>query len=354
MQFRSYNREIERSTAQVLDVFNEIKIDRRSPANDIQQIITVPCLYASRSRILKSLENRDNTVKLPLICVSITGLSRDVSRVHSIHNGLLYQHDNAAYQIKRNTPVPINIGYSVTIITKFQEDMDQLIGNWAVWFNPDIYVVTPHPIIASETLKSQIVWNGSIATTYPEEIDKNSPIRVVSTTNFEYRTWMFPGIGNDDFEGPIIKRINFTGMLSYDTDGIGRLNGFYPVPSNMEMSAFTENIILGLVKPPYWDVWQISGGLSGLWHDISGIVTGSYIDEIISGNAENACYLTVTGDNFRGLLLITDRCYLPSNMENLTVQDYISYYNSIYDTSGDLYGYNGEYGYGISGELTGN
>jgi hypothetical protein len=353
MQFRSYNREIEKATAQMLDVFNDITIDRRSPDDtSIQQLIRVPCLYAARSRILKSIENRDNTVKLPLICISIAGISRDSSRVHSTNNGILYQDGGSgSYQIKRNTPVPVNITYNVTIITKFQEDMDQIAGNWVVWFNPDVYVVTPHPVLTGENLKSQVVWNGSLNTTYPEEIDKNSPIRVVSTTTFEYRTWMFPGLGYDDHSDKIVKRINFTGMLTYDVDGTGRLNGFYPVPRNMTMTAFTENIVLGLVKPPYWDVWQISGGLSGLWHDVSAICSGTYIDEILTGDPSSMCYLTVTGDDFSGMLLITDRCYLPKNMLGFSIGDYIDYYNSVYNVTGELFGYNGEHGYGLSGEF---
>ena len=354
MKIRSYRREIQNSTAQMLDVFNDIVIDRRDKDNHVQQLITVPCVYGSRSRILKSLENRNNTVQLPLVCISISGLRRDNSRVHSIHDGLLRKSGSSSFSYLENTPVPINITYTMTILTKFQEDMDQILSNWLVWFNPDIYVVIPHPVIPGENLKCQIVSDGNIPVVYPEELDKNSPVRVVATTTFEFRTWLFPGLDGDKYEGKIIKRINFTGALSFDTDGIGRLNGFYAVPNSMSLDAYKENIILGLIKPPNWDVWQISGGLAGLWHDVSGIVSGTNIDDIVIGDPSNACYLTVSGEDLSGILLITDRCYLPSNMEGLTVYDYVDYYNSVYNPSGELYGYNGAYGYGLTGELSGN
>lgn len=354
MKVRSYRREIQKSTAQMLDVFNDITIDRRDKDNHVQQLITVPCVYGSRSRILKSLENRNNTVQLPLIFLSISGLRRDNSRVHSIHNGILLKSGSGANSFLMNTPVPINITYTMTIMTKFQEDMDQILSNWAVWFNPDIYVILPHPIITGENLKSQIVFDGNINVVYPEEIDNKTPIRVVATTTFEFRTWLFPGLDGDTYEGKIIKRINFTGAMSYDTDGIGRLNGFYDVPSSMDMDTYKQNIILGLIKPPNWDVWQISGGLAGLWHDVSGIVSGTNIDDIIGGDPSNACYLTVSGEDLSGILLISDTSYLPSNMEGLTVYDYIDYYNSVYSPTGELYGYNGQWGHGLTGELTGN
>jgi hypothetical protein len=76
MKSRSYHKEIQRNSAQVLDVFDDIYIDRRTVDNVVQKLIKVPCVYGSRSRILKSLENRGNTLKIPLVCINISSITR--------------------------------------------------------------------------------------------------------------------------------------------------------------------------------------------------------------------------------------------------------------------------------------
>lgn len=339
MKYRSYHSEFKNFTAQMLDLFNNIVISRFQQDSVEQQNFTVPCLYASRSRILKSLENRNKTLELPLLHLTMSGISRDSTRAMSLHDGILTQRDGQSYNFLKNTPVPINIQYTLGIITKFHEDMDQILTNFVPFFNPSVYVVIPHPIQSGKKLKCQVVWNGEVAVEFPDEIDKNTPSRITATTSFTLKAWIFPGRSLDVDDGHYIKRINFNPCIQYES-GIGRLGAWYAVPeydkstdSNVTFDSYLNDIICGYIKFPYFDFLQISAGVSGYWHDISGTCSGLQIDQHIT---DDPCYM-VTDEG--GLLVVSERCYISQGMAAIGLDGYVDYYLST--VSGDLSGYTG-------------
>ena len=242
MKYRSHHKEIQKNTAQLLDVFDDIYIDRRSPNDVIQKLIKVPCVYSSRSRILKSLENRGNTLTLPLIHIGLSSLSRDPGRAIDVHDGLLKQH--GTYDFMKNTPIPVSISYDMGIVTKFQEDADQIMSNFVPFFNPDIYIVVNQPMAVALNLKTQVIWNGSFILEYPNEIDKNTPWRVIASTGFTMKTWLFPGLeGEFPTEGSI-ETISAS---------------FHAVPRTMTFDEYEGNFLSGLVEPEFYDVLTITG-----------------------------------------------------------------------------------------------
>jgi hypothetical protein len=105
MKYRSYNSEILIATTLLVNVFNDIIIDRRKHGlkrdfskpvslNDIvQQEIEIPCVLGDRSVILKSLENEQGRYKLPIIILQNKSIKTDTSRMVDLHNDVFYQVD---------------------------------------------------------------------------------------------------------------------------------------------------------------------------------------------------------------------------------------------------------------------
>lgn len=286
-KYRNYNSEMVSSLSQVLDVFNDIIIDRRDGHNTVQKLITVACVNGGRSRILKSLENKNKTLQLPLIAVTMGGFRRDSSRAHELNSGVLSQ--TSWYDVGFNAPVPINIEYEITVVTKYHADLDQILANFCTMFNPDIYTVVPHPKIIGEYIKSQLIWSGDVSKTYPDNED-TAPARYIATTSFTHKSWLFPGMGENS-EGPLIHKINFCPNLLSTVDENLYLDRWFSVPSNMTFSEFTDNVVCGLIKNDNgrdnWDFLPMSGGLSGYWNEISGAVASG----VLSGSS-----VTLTGD----------------------------------------------------------
>jgi hypothetical protein len=268
MKIRSYNGEIRTATAQTLDVFNDIIIDRRD-STGVQKLIHVPCIYGNRSRVLKSLENKNKTLKIPLMVISKGSITRDTMRVADTNNGLLFQSGlEDGYDVLKNRPQPMNIDFEMTIVTKYEDDMDQIISNFIPMMSPDIYVVWPNPKQPGKNLKSQLVWDGSINYEYPMDVAETDPYRVIVTTNLTYKTWIFPGLSKDNDDGPIIHKMNFCPNLLSIGDGNYGLDRWYDV-QNDTIDSYQEKVVCGLIKMdrtrPNWD-WlpcSTSGLISG-------------------------------------------------------------------------------------------
>jgi hypothetical protein len=330
MQLRSYNAEIVIATRMFMDVFNDIVIDRRDNQGTIQKQIKVPCVYGSRSRILKSLENRGNTLKLPLIAVTITGFSRDEARAHSV-NIFKELNVDGHFDIRNMIANPININYTVSIITKFQSDTDQILGNFIPFFNPDIYVTWPNPYV-DDNIKSQVYWDGAIDIQYPEEITETDPWRIISEGSFVFKTWMFPGMGDGSsrypYDAPLIYHINLckrppngnlvSGFVDdqFTVSGaidVGALNAFYEVPHTMEFSEYIDNIEAGYILEPNFDCMPISGGVNGLWQSTSGLLDGQFLNP---NNPDDLLILIENYDN-PDLELITKAGYQSAGMKDV-------------------------------------
>lgn len=328
MKTRSYNRELRTCTAQFLDVFNNIVIDRRDNANTIQQLIKVPAVFGNRSRILKSLENKNKTLKLPIIAINMNSVTRDSSRVADPKRGIALQ-AGPKWNYNMFAGVPIDVSYSMSVITKYQEDMDQIYSNFAVFFNPDIYVVWPHPKHKVDNIKSQVVWDGSWSIKTPDELGDEAPWRVTADTNFTYKTWIFPGM-DEIPEEPYgrIHKINFEpSLLPFGENGY-MLDRWYDVPSSMTFADYRSNIVQGLIKADpensmngrkNWDslpmlIGGSDGIVSGYWSDVTGCLTGDPQWESLSSHVSGNPYYVVRQES--DMIIINDIGYLPQGMKN--------------------------------------
>ena len=289
MKLRSYRKEIQNSTAQILDVFDNIVIKRQNE-NGTMSSIRVPCVLGGRSRVLKSLENRNKTMKLPLMAITMKSISRDPSRVFATHDGLFFGGGTNAWI--HNTPIPVNIEFEMNIISKYIEDNDQLISNWCVWFSPDIFVTMPNPVYPLKKLKCQLLWNGNVSISYPSEITEDQPARIVSKTSFTFKTYLFPCSDSDEYAEKIIYTI---------------IEDFYPVPTLLSFDTFFESALSGLIEPEFYDHLVITATTSGSpgtgyvisghgwWDGITGETSGSTSGET-SGSTSGETSGEISGD----------------------------------------------------------
>jgi hypothetical protein len=286
MKFISYNKEMRSATGQLLDVFDNIRIKR--VVNDETgtpigvRTINVPCVYGPRSRVLKSLENRNATLKVPLTCLSMTGLSWDQSRVHSVNKVLEFK-EGSNINLDHNIATPITITYSFSIVAKYMKDLEQILSNFIAIMNPDIYITWVSPI---GNVKSRVTWEGNIALDNAENIEMRNPYRLTATTNFIVKTWIFPGESPTYDSDVRIKSINWH---NYDEDEYLAENVFGKWYDNKtyseSMDDFYDLIKEGKIQAPNFDSFSILDSVSGIWLDnLFGIISGNVYDFSVSGD----------------------------------------------------------------------
>jgi hypothetical protein len=196
---QSYNKELRIATAQFMDVFNNIQIFRFNRDDTISKTITVPCKYGAKSIAMKSLmEGLKSSPTLPAMAFVRSSFTVDPERLFNIHREILLQQDGER-DYTLNQPVGIDINFELNIFSMYPSDDDQILQNFMPFSMPNFYVAWKHPY-TEETLKSQVIWSGDVSTEYPVDYDVTSKPRVISTTSFIYKTWIFPGTALGDGE----------------------------------------------------------------------------------------------------------------------------------------------------------
>ena len=96
---------------------------------------------------MKGLENpeRKGNYKVPMIAINRTGYSRNGERLNNLNNEVKYELGPKSRRYHLMAPVPIDINYEVSVIAKYQADIDKIASNFMVFFNSDVFVSCEHP-----------------------------------------------------------------------------------------------------------------------------------------------------------------------------------------------------------------
>jgi len=118
------------------------------------------------------------------------------------------------------TPLPVTVGINMSIMTKFQTDMDQIISNFAPYNNPYIVMSWKLPssqgLASSYEIRSEVLWSGDIALNYPIEVSGTQPARVIADTSFTIKGWLFKGNTGDDVKNIFTIDQNFVPVSAFN------------------------------------------------------------------------------------------------------------------------------------------
>jgi len=203
---QTFHFEIKDLVTQFVAAFDDIIIKRydknRVPQNDVQ----VRYVYAPKQRVLYDLVNKAQNLTVPVVAININSVSRDESRVFNKLAGFYVSRGAGELDTQINsqfyrTPVPVNIQVNMSVITKFQTDMYQIISNFVPYNNPYIILSwkVPFTILQStvpQEIRSEVLWDGGITLSYPTDIAANEKYRIVGDTAFTIKGWLFPYVQN--------------------------------------------------------------------------------------------------------------------------------------------------------------
>jgi len=219
MRNQSYYFEIKDIVTQFVAAFNDIIINRYNKDKDIVDKIQTRYVYSPKQRVLHDLVNKAQHITLPVVAVSISSINRDESRVF---NKIFGEYDalKSGQETKfLPSPIPINIGIDMSILARYQTDMDQIISNFIPYNNPYIIISWPVPTSLSPTLKeirSEVMWDGNLSINYPNELQPNQPARVAADTSFTVKGWIFPGKQIQDGKNILYINTNFSPVSGFD------------------------------------------------------------------------------------------------------------------------------------------
>ena len=207
MKNQYYGFELKDMIRQFIAAFNSVIINRYNKDKTVVDQLKVGFYYGPKERALHDIVNKAQSLKLPTIAVHYSSISRDSERVFNKIPGFYY---SKAPSVSGGlldsdflpTPIPVNVGIDMSIMTKFQTDMDQIISNFVPYNNP--YIIISWKIPSTQNLynnfeiRSEILWNGDISLEYPIEVSGTQPARVIANTSFTMKGWLFKGNNDAD------------------------------------------------------------------------------------------------------------------------------------------------------------
>ncbi len=187
---------------QFVAAFDDIVIGRFNRDRVEKDKINVRYVYAPKQRVLYDLVNENKTLTLPVVSVSVNNISRDENRIFNKLDGFYYQGNVGDEKVSRHikAPVPINITLSVSVLTRYQTDMDQILSNFVPFCNPYVVISWKVPekfnLSVDQEIRSEVLWTGDVSMNYPTELTSTQKARVTADTSFTIKGWLFKDTDN--------------------------------------------------------------------------------------------------------------------------------------------------------------
>ena len=233
-----------------ISAFDDAFVNRYDAKTRVaKEKIGVRYVNGPKQRVLLDINDKAKTLTLPVVTIEQTGISRDASRVFHKHQHFYRPKITGAPNSIATipTPVPINMDISVSIITKFKEDLDQIISNFAVHCNP--YFVVSWKVPESfgmdfiDEVRIEIEWDGNVSYEMPKDLAPDAKYRIIGNTNFTIKGWLFPSFVNP--EKPIYEiyakfvDVNLANR-SYTYDDYFSLSGVPAQTETISISAYPQ------------------------------------------------------------------------------------------------------------------
>lgn len=203
MKNYTFNFEIQTLMEQFVAAFNDVIVKRYDNTKTLINPMSgnkVLYVYAPKQRVFNALNNpAPGGLTVPVISVSIASISRDNQRVFNKNEGFNVNYtpkiNNEQLYKKIPQPVPINIGVNMTIVTKYQNDMEQIISNFVPYCDPYIVISWKLPSLSASRvpyeIRSEVLWSGTLNMQYPIDLAPTQPFRVTADTSFTIKGWLF-------------------------------------------------------------------------------------------------------------------------------------------------------------------
>jgi len=283
-----YHEIIRKTVVSFGTLFNGITIKHKDDAGNIKNSIRVPLAYGPTQKFLARLEqvpnlNKPVQMNLPRMSFELIGMSYDSSRKLTMTQTFLAR-DKDNNQIKRAyLPVPYNLNFELSIMTKLNDDMLQIVEQILPYFQPN-YTLTVDLVQEIGEKRDIPIVLDNISMTDNYEGDYTERRALIYTLKFTAKTYLFGPVSSDSVSSEIIKKVSL-GFAAGEASGVARREVTYSVePRAIQNYTGTVTTTVAIDIERSDTLIQVS--------DASSINPGSYIDinqeelyvESVSGN----------------------------------------------------------------------
>lgn len=241
----AYHEIIKRTIIAFGTLFNNIQIRHQDGADNAISLIKVPIAYGPIQKFLSRLDEKPDprnrvAITLPRMSFEMTGIQYDPSRkVSTIQTFQANKTGTGPIQVYM--PAPYNIGIQLSIITKYQDDMLQIIEQILPYFQPAYTLSVDLVDTIGEKRDVPIIFEG-IEMRDEYEGDYSQRRALIYTLRFVAKTYLFGPVS--DVSKDIIKKTS-VGFVAGDSRSTTRDLTYRVDP--VATKSYTNNIVTTLV-----------------------------------------------------------------------------------------------------------
>ena len=243
-----YNEILRRTIISFGTLFNDLEIKHTDSSDNTTSIIKVPLAYGPIQKFLARLEqspdlNKSTAMSLPRMSFEFTGLTYDQTRkVTTTQQFIVKDPDNGTGVKKAYMPVPYNMQFELSIMTKLNDDALQIVEQILPYFQP-AYNLTVN-LVGSITEKRDIpVVLESITMQDDYEGDYKTRRVLLYTLRFTAKTYLFGPISSATSD--IVKSASVR-YLSGDSRSTTRDVTYRPTPRAIK--DYTGDVVTNLAE----------------------------------------------------------------------------------------------------------
>lgn len=226
-----YPRVIERVSTAILDIFNDVQINRFDEDNNVVKIIDVPLIYHYNKNfaefIMNTSRNKESRHTTPIMGLRWTGITRDPERTTQQKRiRSVFDADKGTY-LRDRRPSAWKLNFMLTIYTENMIDFTQLIENIITYFDPTL-TVSIKEFEKVNIERDIIVTLNEPQLTIEDEVDRDLPQTYSIDLPLTAAVVLYPPVSNAE----IIKFIRQN--IAIDNRVVGQVQNDGVYPSTVE------------------------------------------------------------------------------------------------------------------------
>ena len=203
-------------------LFNKIQIRKTDDSGNVVSVIEVPLAYGPTQKFLARLEqspdlNKPFQMNLPRMSFEISGINYDSRRKTTVTQTFLSHNISDKSDIRKAyMPVPYDIDFELSIMTKQNDDMLQVIEQILPYFQPSYNLTVDLIESIGEKRDIPIILN-SINMQDDYEGDFSTRRALIYNLRFTAKTYLFGPVSTDNATSDIIKKVSI-GFVSGESN----------------------------------------------------------------------------------------------------------------------------------------
>ena len=244
-----YHEILRRTIISFGSLFNGIEIKHLDSSGSVDEVIKVPLAYGPTQKFLARLEqsadlNKPTSITLPRMSFEFTGLQYDGTRKVTTTQTFKSQSVGIATAIRKTyMPVPYNMSFELSIFTKLNDDMLQIVEQILPYFQPAYTLSVNLVDTIGEKRDIPIVIEN---VTMQDDYEGNYSTRrsLLYTIRFTAKTYLFGPVGDTTSASrDLIKRVR-VGYVQDDSSTPTRDLTYTVIPRATK--SYTDNIVTNL------------------------------------------------------------------------------------------------------------